>query len=60
MYIDIYRKYFCPVWCAILDVIINRYDNILILGDLNIDLIDPNDQGFNNLIDICEILISQI
>ena len=34
-----------------LDVIINRYDNILILGDLNIDLMDPNDQGFNNLID---------
>ena len=38
-----------------LDVIINRYDNILILGDLNIDLMDPNDQGFNNLIDFCEI-----
>ena len=38
-----------------LDVIINRYDNILILGDLNIDLMDPNDQGFNNLVDFCEI-----
>ena len=38
-----------------LDVIINRYDNTLILGDLNIDLMDPNDQGFNNLIDFCEI-----
>ena len=38
-----------------LDIIINRYDNILILGDLNIDLMDPNDQGFNNLIDFCEI-----
>ena len=36
-----------------LDVIINRYDNILILGGL--DLMDPNDQGFNNLIDCCEI-----
>ena len=38
-----------------LDVIINRYDNILILRDLNIDLMDPNDQEFNNLIDFCEI-----
>ena len=38
-----------------LDVRINRYDNMLILGDLNIDLMDPNDQGFNNLIDFCEI-----
>ena len=47
-----------------LDVIINRYDNILILGDLNIDLMGPNDQGLNNLRDFCEIfarfLISQI
>ena len=38
-----------------LDVVINRYDNILILGDLNIDLMDPNDQGFNNLIDFCDV-----
>ena len=38
-----------------LDVIINRYDNIFILGHLNIDLMDPNDQGFNSLIDFCEI-----
>ena len=29
----------------------NRYDNILISGDLNIDPMDPNDQGFKNLID---------
>ena len=37
-----------------LDVIVNRYDNVLILGDLNIDLMDQNDQGFSNLIDFCE------
>ena len=38
-----------------LDIIIDNYDNLLILGDLNIDSSDSQDQGINAFHDFCDV-----
>ena len=30
------------------------YDNVIVMGDINIDLHDPNSGGLGNLIALCE------
>ena len=32
----------------------SNYDNIIIIGDINIDTHDPNDYGYDKLISLCE------
>ena len=38
-----------------LDIIIDNYENLLILGDLNIDSSDSQDQGINAFHDFCDV-----
>ena len=40
---------------AILTKAINKYDNIMVIGDFNIDLTIPNNDKHNYLRDICEV-----
>ena len=37
-----------------LDQALKIYDNVIVMGDINIDLHDPNSGGLENLIALCE------
>ena len=39
----------------VVDLAITKYDNVVILGDINVDAQDGNSPGFNKVQDLCDV-----
>ena len=52
------RKHICPIFDKLansIDRAINTYNNIVIIGDININTQDHQSQGINKLFEFCDI-----
>ena len=41
----------------VVDLAITKYDNVVILGDINVDTQDSNSPGLNKVQDLCDIFV---
>ena len=39
----------------VVDLAITKYDNVVILGDINVDIQDSNSPGLNKVQDLCDV-----